>query len=329
MKFYHPLPTLVKGDQIILNTNFKTIITNEVNPKLDSEILVSKNSIGFRGPNLPKHLEDHYSIITVGGSTTECLYSNDDKTWTHLLNKRLAKDIDDLWVNNAGLSGHSTFGHIIFMKDHIIDLNPDMVLFLVGVNDLARSSQGPFKSKKAEPGKGWFRSEIYTLIFNLYSAQKAKVAAISYDKAFNLMQQPDIIIDSVERTEQIESHDFYLILYENRLLELITICQGNNIEPVFLTQPALFGDLMDPTTGVDLGTIRWGELDGSTGWQVLELYNELVRKVCEENEIALIDLAKLLPKDSKYFWDLLHYTNEGNEKVAEVVGEKLLKLISD
>lgn len=41
----------------------------------------------------------------------------------------------DLWINNAGLDGQSTFGHIFLMKDYIKKLKPKVVLFLVGSND--------------------------------------------------------------------------------------------------------------------------------------------------------------------------------------------------
>lgn len=53
------------------------------------------------------------TIISVGGSTTECFYISDDKTWTHILGMKLKSVFTRVWINNAGLDGHSTFGHII------------------------------------------------------------------------------------------------------------------------------------------------------------------------------------------------------------------------
>lgn len=37
----------------------------------------------------------------------------------------------------------------------------------------------------------------------------------------------------------------------------------------------------------------------------------------------MIDLAREMPKSTRYYYDLLHFTNEGAEKVAEIIHEKL------
>lgn len=58
-------------------------------------------------------LKSYLTIISVGGSTTECFYISDDKTWTHILGMKLKSVFTRVWINNAGLDGHSTFGHII------------------------------------------------------------------------------------------------------------------------------------------------------------------------------------------------------------------------
>ena len=43
-----------------------------------------------------------------------------------------------VWLNNAGLDGHSTFGHEILLRSHIIKLKPDMIIFLTGINDFLK-----------------------------------------------------------------------------------------------------------------------------------------------------------------------------------------------
>ena len=40
----------------------------------------------------------------------------DSKTWTDVLSKNLDSAFDNLWMNNAGIDGHSTFGHIILIR---------------------------------------------------------------------------------------------------------------------------------------------------------------------------------------------------------------------
>ncbi len=37
------------------------------------------------------------------------------------------------------------------------------------------------------------------------------------------------------------------------------------------------------------------------------------------NGVTLIDLAKSMPKDSRYFYDYLHFTNEGAVRVGDII----------
>jgi hypothetical protein len=37
----------------------------------------------------------------------------------------------------------------------------------------------------------------------------------------------------------------------------------------------------------------------------------------------LIDLAKVMPKSSKYYYDVHHYDNEGAQKVAGIIYKEL------
>ena len=52
-----------------------------------------------------------------------------------------------LWLNNAGLSGNSTFGHYILMQDYLVKLKPKVVIFLVGINDLGIRGERDFDQR--------------------------------------------------------------------------------------------------------------------------------------------------------------------------------------
>jgi hypothetical protein len=108
--------------------------------------------------------------------------------------------------------------------------------------------------------------------------------------------------------------------YKKRLERLITICQEHHIAPVLLTQPVLYGDIVDKTTGVALGhKFVAKDMDGATAWDILELYNDVTREVGREQGALVIDLAREMPKDSRYYFDLAHYTNAGAAKVADII----------
>lgn len=108
LQIHNPLSGRVKGDRILLPVNRVYSITNEEIPDLDKKISHRKNALGFRGADPPTNAGEHFTIITVGGSTTECFYLTDGKTWPDLLSNRLSQSFDKLWLNNAGRSGGHT-----------------------------------------------------------------------------------------------------------------------------------------------------------------------------------------------------------------------------
>jgi hypothetical protein len=90
-------------------------------------------------------------------------------------------------------------------------------------------------------------------------------------------------------------------------------------EPIIITQPVLYGEGIDDRTGLDLSKIYVSPVDGKTAWNILQRYNDIARKVAFENNVLLVDLAVQLPKSSRYFYDTIHFTNEGSSAVAHIV----------
>jgi hypothetical protein len=105
-----PLQLRLRGTEIVLPVNTVTKGHNLNPTRLESEITVRRNSLGFRGPDPPADFARHLTLVAVGGSTTEDLFLTDGRTWTDLLAARLAGELRDTWLDNAGLDGHSTFG---------------------------------------------------------------------------------------------------------------------------------------------------------------------------------------------------------------------------
>lgn len=111
LNLYNPFSWRLRGNKIILQTDEVKVVRNEEQiPNLDSVIVHTRNSLGFRGANPPADLSKSLSIVTVGGSTTECYYLSDNKTWPALLGERLASSFDRFWINIGGLDGPQPTG---------------------------------------------------------------------------------------------------------------------------------------------------------------------------------------------------------------------------
>lgn len=328
LRIYNPIPFRVKGNKIILPCNQTYIIENRTIPGIDTLIVHTKNSLGFRGPEKPKDFEKYTSILSVGGSTTECYYLSDGKDWVSLLGNKLNKQFKNTWTNNAGLDGQSTFGHLILLEDYISKIRPSYILYLVGCNDVGREDLSEYDSDKL---KGYYKSignwftkniEVISFIVNIKRGlSKRNHLAHS---TVNLNSLEHIPFDSISTKEKIKKNSVLLFQYHKRLLLLIQKTKQYGITPVLITQPTLVGEGIDSLTGQNLETIKlMSEQGGKDYWLLLEQYNNVTRTLAKEENILIIDLARKLPKNSNYFYDGIHYSNKGAEMVSQIIFEDM------
>lgn len=327
LRIYNPLPFRLRGDDIVLPAGFRYTRQNAAGSKLDPVTVHTKNRLGFRGPNLPEDFAVRLSIVTVGGSTTECFFLSDGKTWTDVMATELAKKHPNVWVNNAGFDGHSTFGHLVLLQSVLVKLRPTVVLFLAGVNDVGAEWGYPKNEFDDPPPAGLVHrlarsSEIFNSMLNVVRAWRAGHLDFE-DPPVSLAEYPHFSMTDEEVADIVATHQHSRAGYEARLVRLARVSRTAKIEPVFLTQPELVGDTIDPETGIDLSTLAEHDLNGRADWLLLESYNDVMRRVAVREGVFLIDLAHQLPKDSRYFYDLLHYSNQGARAVGLIVAAEL------
>ena len=330
LRVYNPLEIRFRPDRIVLPVNKRYIFNNAGKfTKLPPTTKHTKNSLGFRGAPPPRDFHNYLTIITIGGSTTECFYLSDGRTWPDLLGENLSREFNRVWVNNAGLDGATTFRHLILMEDYVVKLRPKVVLFLVGINDVGA---GDLEAAATPPGhdlrRRWrallYRSEVFALGQNLsryFVAQSRGLHHTQVDlrTAGTLDQLPSGAASRMWRDYEAGSLPFFAA----RLSMLVKVCRDHGIEPVLITQPTLYGPGVDPVTGVDLEVVKVGDKNGRFMFQAIDLYNGVTRQVAQTNGALLIDLARELPRDSAFYYDFLHYTEPGAAAVAGIVARRL------
>lgn len=335
LRIYHPVPIRVRGNEIVLPVKQVYTFDNGFTHKIDRTTVHTKNALGFRGPDPPDDFASRLTIVTVGGSTTEGLFLSDGRTWTDVMARRLEPAFPGVWVNNAGIDGHTTFGHLILLKSFIVRLRPKVALFLVGANDVGLDRAGTF-DEGVLPTAGRLRyaanaiaehSELVSVVWNLIRAAKARARGLGHSEIdLRTVERRGVAPAVAEETER--EYRQYVPGYAERLGLIADLTRANGITAVWITQPALFGDTVDPTTGVDLAMAKVnGRGNGHLEWRLLEMNNDVLRRVARERGVPLIDLARELPKDSRYFYDFLHFTNEGSEQVGEIVARELAPIL--
>lgn len=335
LRFYYPFPRSLKGDNWEMATNRTFTLHNDLNKRLDPVIINHRNSIGFRGEEPPVDIENKLSILTIGGSTTACSFLSDGKTWTDLLCEKLKRQHPEVWINNAGIDGHSSFGHLNFLYYYLADLSfkPKIALFLVGVNDIDRDDLTVVDSSKFKSVPftlAWFRKNSKTVNF-LYDVKWLLHPVHIYNdkqnwdfKVFKSINLEKAYIDSA-----LKKQDVLLQRFRERLDNIIVLCRQYNIQPVFITQPLVFGDgtVNGGNPSIDFHVFNDTE-NGMLFWKKLQLYNKVTMQVADANKVFCIDLATLMPKDTLYFYDMMHYTNEGAAKVADIIYNALMPCLT-
>jgi lysophospholipase L1-like esterase len=332
LRLYNPIGARVRGSEIVLPVKHTYRFDNGTRAtKIDRVTVHTRNTLGFRGPDPPRDFESRLTLLTVGGSTTESLFLSDGRTWTDVLARTLEPQFPHLWVNNAGLDGHTTFGHLVLVRSVVARLRPKVVIFLVGANDVALEGSNTFdqgvaaspSAPRAIVNAAATHSEVVSLGLNMARALRARDRGLGHSEV-DLRVAPHLVLDPdvVARTEAQAATA--LPGFQARLEQLVRLTRDHGILPVLMTQPALFGEGVDPETGVQLATVQVnGRGNGHLEWRLLEQVNDVTRRVAQERQVLLVDLARELPKDSRFFYDFLHFTNAGSERVGGIVAAAL------
>src|SRR4051812_30382833 len=324
---YNPLPFRVRGDRIVLPVHQRYTFHNAGASKLDPVTHHTKNSLGFRGPEPPSDFSRRLTVVTIGGSTTECLFLSDGKTWTDAMARRLASSFPGIWLNNAGLDGQSTYGHLILLRDFVVGLRPRVAVFLIGVNDIGLDGRNPYDAALTPPASPlrsaivFIRghSELAALTQNLLRTARAKEEGFGHAQ-IDLRTIPHLEHDTATTQATMAKFSAPLDAFAARVSAIVDECRTHGIEPILVTQPALYGDAVDPATGVDLSTVQVkGAANGRLWWRVQEAYNDVIRTTARAHGVTLVEAARELPKDSRLFYDFMHFTNEGAEQLGTLI----------
>lgn len=334
LRIWSPFGARVQGGKIVLPAGITYDLPRpEGAVGLDERIHHSKNALGFRGPERPQDWQAAQTLVAVGGSTTECFYLSDGKDWPAQLLANLKPSHPELWINNAGLDGHSTFGHQMLLDDYIVPLKPDYVMLMVGVNDIGIEQMRSYDADAVgrDGIMAWLarNSSIFGTIANLRRAANARKAGLTHNFVdIKTLQELVLPQDSIDRAVAAQAAG--RAAFGKRVEGLLATCTKAGIKPILVTQALLWGDTIDPGSGVNLGTRLLQEGgNGSQRFAVLESYNDVLRATAKQTGTPIIDLAALMPKSTAFFYDAYHFTNAGAAKVAALLAPELENLIQN
>ncbi|MEX0595642.1 MAG: GDSL-type esterase/lipase family protein, partial [Candidatus Paceibacterota bacterium] len=321
LQFYNPFTSRIKIEKIILPKNTAYEIEQHETNVIDSIIIHTKNSLGFRGAEPNKNKK---KVICMGGSTTECFYLSDGKDWPNLLAKKLEEKDTQYWLNNAGMDGHSTFGHLKMLKKYIVPLKPKYLIMMCGLNDLHIKEANRFEERKLSWYKRIYHSlEIPSTIINIKRARQAQKAGLNHQIIHDISLVEKLEISDSAINLMIKEEKEKIKLYKSRLNEIVKICKENQIKLILVSQAVLFSNEYDLISDTYLGHLKTGDNNGKSLGMVMSMYNRATEEIAKKNNIKFVALSKRLPKDSRFYYDGYHFSNDGAEMVAEIMMDEL------
>ncbi|CAA7622728.1 GDSL-type esterase/lipase family protein [Magnetospirillum sp. UT-4] len=266
------------------------------------------------------------TILTIGGSTTNQLFLPDEQTWQAVAEREFrAQGRDDVVVANAGIDGQSTVGHIKSLEDWfpaIPNLRPRFVLAYVGLNDVHVSGAWIDDLRHPDPIKRFRqRSAIIRAWGKVAGILKARQAKLTHHR---------VDYAGVEWTDTPAEPDFSAgpnstpEAYKARLKRMAQLIHEMGAVPVLVTQPRGDYRVVD---GKVLGVASTEGRNGVDNYRLLARFNQATREVCRDEGLLCLDLARELTFETGDFYDLLHTSPSGSEKIGRWLHAKLAGLV--
>lgn len=290
---------------------------------------------------MPAKVHEHpdLTLVFLGGSTTECIYDDENNRFPYLVG-HLLEESTGLRVNsyNAAKSGNDSLHSLDVLLNKVLPLKPDLVAMMHNINDLSillfeksywnrNPSRSPLIEKKPDwrtVGKNLeetFQLARDLVVPNLYAALHRLLHAEGKSQADEFQQV---------RGQKIEVNQDYLVReFTLNLQTFINICRARGITPVLLTMPSRLKD--DPDPLIPRLMQRLEKQNGITYRDfkgAFDRFNQAIREVAAQNRVLLVDLAQEIPQEKEYMSDVAHYTPAGSRLVAQKIAAGLSPLLA-
>jgi len=301
-------------------------------PGVEGSSVFSTNNMGYRGHDIivPKPANE-FRVFLVGGSTIETMVLDDSKSIDRVLEQHLNETSRShrlVRVYNAGRSGDRSYDHISMLVHRIAHLQPDMVIVLVGVNDLIAATNSTDYLHRTD--KSLNKMSLSLLLrmvsteFQLPRRIRHAVTGVGETLGLRPAEVPAgaTYREMVRFTQSLpalaEPPRVDLVSYEENLKTIVGVGRGHGFQVILMTQPSTWN------SQVDMSASEWHWMNrGEKGRYREELmddalgeYNSVTVRVAHLNGTLLYDLASQMPKSSEFIYDDVHFNYAGAKRIG-------------
>jgi lysophospholipase L1-like esterase len=325
-------------------------------PRLKNFVTYERNAYGLRATSMGPQPKTRgvKRVLCLGASTTDQINQNLGDTWCGLLETQLNRSYGSSGVRfetaSLGRGGFRAVDDLAWAEDSVAALQPDIVVLLLGINDLAFTGARGYRydrldsslarsRRRRDPNGGrpamapWQRRACpvalqlcrrLVLLKHRIAAAKQANAPIRLDwdsenlprlrKEYQALPE----VDHVDRDPDPEQE------FHDAADSLVASLVSRHIRTVVLGQPVLWSDHMGDAERNQL----WFPVSTSKGpvrpngtWLANEMgrYNADLSAIAAARGATFYNLDGRVPKTVEYFFDDCHYTDAGSALVAKEV----------
>lgn len=308
--------------------------TDEYIKKTDSlkkkEFRFEIDGDGYIQPSVV-HKKPDVTVFFIGGSTTECIYVDEENRFPYLVGRLLEKDNIKVNSINSGVSGNNSMHSINIFLNKGIKLSLDFAIMMHNINDLnvliyEDSYWNNNQSKSLVILNNVDKYIYFKGVVNIILPNWYKILSKVKNRFFNKSKGDEF--HHIRGNKKYIDKQGILKKFERNLQVFIDISRAHDIIPVLMTQANRFKKIPDKII-----IENWNiEKDfGITYEKYRNIYikmNELIRQVGIDNNVFVIDLASEVPQSASYMYDVVHFNRNGSKYVSVLIANKLSGLIS-
>ena len=299
---------------------------------------ISSDEKGYRTNkkiDYDKKSKNTFRIFTIGASTTEEGSTDNNKTWSTLLGKKLSRATDkNVEVVNAGMAGLRTEHHYFTLK-RIQKYKPDLLIFLIGINDWNYhiiNDEKKYLFPIYEIKYDFKKSILFSFFENIDKQIKRKLNKNTKNKKILNLQSPELDaeayllpqIDSLNIRKNIKSFKPKNISqdYEYWINLIIKECKKIDSICLFLDQPTAYKKNISEKLKKRLWMTPPNK-DYTLNFEDLILlsstYNNWLKKKITDNNLNFCLLSDKINANTNHLTDDCHFSEEGSKKVSNVI----------
>lgn len=272
------------------------------------------NPQGFRAEKnkLYKTDSDSINIVSLGGSSTYGTRVYTEDSYPYLLEEILRQTTStDKTINviNGGLGGYATPNIIALLSGKIIHLNPAIIIFYVGFNDVwTRLMFSDFKTDYSHAQKTWMKPELPFWRHSKFLDMIASKSGFTSKKSHihSVAWQP------MSGDPETNLRNSTVDAFRANLMTLISISRTHGSIPILVTQATDF-----KTHPLPANNKEWT--------QAMAEHTKVIWQVAANMSVDLIDIRRLMSDKKEYFLDVLHMNGKGNKKRAQIIADYLVQ----